>query len=275
MRQQVGGVIAVIGLANRFQDMTRESDQISSENAGPPEAVPRAEQEAIQWVVRIASGEAVAADRVALAAWRAQSPEHEAALAMAHSLWLGVGQALPARKKARARPPRRQWAPLALAASLLMVVLLGYQSFNHWRGNGGDTEGLRSAAQMGADHAQPNRVMVVEVDGTEGRCRLTLGSGEGYFDVTPNPDRSIGGDAGETRVRMYDTAFSVKPEAAGVLVMITGGRVEVNDGNVAHVLTVGQQLRCRGGHDQAVIPAGPDVDGSMAATTLPGLSGPA
>ena len=275
MRQQVGGVIAVIGLANRFQDMTRESDQFSSENAGPPEAVSRAEQEAIQWVVRMASGEAVEADRVALAAWRAQSPEHEAALAMAHSLWLGVGQALPARNKARARPPRLQWAPLALAASLLMVVLLGYQSFNHWRGNGGDTEGMRSAAQIGADHAEPNRVMVVEVDGTEGRCRLVLGSGEGYFDVTPNPDRSVGGDDGETRVRMYDTAFSVKPEAAGVLVMITGGRVEVNDGNVAHVLTAGQQLRCRGGHEQAVIPAGPDVGGSIASTALPALVGPA
>ena len=65
------------------------------------------EREAIQWVVRLTSGETKPADRVAFRRWKAQSPQHAAALNHALNLWLGVGRALPAPRQPTAAPPRR------------------------------------------------------------------------------------------------------------------------------------------------------------------------
>jgi transmembrane sensor len=220
------------GLSNVFQDMTQESPD-KSNPAGRPEALPSIEREAIEWLVRLSSGEAGPAERNAFAQWRARSPEHEAALAMARRLWLSLGQALPARHRVRPRP---RWTQLALAASLLLVLGLGYQVFHGRNGQAGGTRPL-------------------EVADAGGRCRLTLGGGDAYFDVTPNP-RLVDADAEETEVRVSDAAFSVRPERSGVVVTVTGGRVEVADGNAERVLAAGQQLLCRASH-QAEAPSGP------------------
>jgi len=253
--------------------MTQESSgQFSPGDAGQPEAVSRAEQEAIEWVVRMTSGEATQDDRAAFAQWRCRSPEHEAAAAMARKLWLGVGQALPARRKMRAR---QHWPLLALAASLLLVVGLGYRTFHAGpdaAAGGRSSVALNDSAHVQSDSGvQPGGGMTVEVGDAQGRCRLMLGRDEAYFDVTPNPDRPVAGEAGETQVRMLDTVFSVRPEASGVLVTVTGGRVEVNDGKVARVFTAGQQLRCRADRHQAFLQADPDPDRLTVYTALPGL----
>lgn len=195
----------------------------------------QAEREAIHWLVRLTSGDAGAAERAAFAQWRAAAAEHEAALKMARRLWLGLGQALPRRRPRRAPP---QWPLLALAASLLVIIGLGWQVVR--------LQGQRGAAAPVALAAAP-----LEVNVAAGRCRLVLGDGEAYFDVTPNPDRPVAGPAEETQVRMYDTAFSVRPETAGVLVTVTGGRIGVSVGNAEQVLTAGQQLRCRAGQEPA------------------------
>jgi len=248
--------------------MTRESSgQFRPEDADQPEAVPRAEREAIQWLVRMTSGEATPDERAAFAQWRSFSAEHEAALALARKLWFGLGRALPARSKAA---PRRHWPLLALAASLLAVMGLSYQSLFR-AGPGAAVAGPGSVALNGAARVEAAGGMAVEVGDAQGRCRLMLGRDEAYFDVTPNPERPVAGEAGETQVRMLDTVFSVRPEASGVLVTVTGGRVEVNDGKVARVFTAGQQLRCRADRHQALIPADPGPDGLTVYTALPGL----
>lgn len=212
--------------------MTSSSSDQTSAGSAAAAALPRAEHEAIQWVVRLTSGEAGADERAAFARWRAASAEHEAALRMARRLWLGLGPALPP----AAAPARRrtQWPLLALAASLLVIIGLSVQVLRLQRGQGAATAGQAAAAPL-------------EVNVAAGRCRLVLGDGEAFFDVTPNPDRLAGGPAEDTQVRMYDTAFSVRPEPAGVLVTVTGGRIGVSVGNAERVLTAGQQLRCRSG----------------------------
>jgi len=65
------------------------------------------EREAIQWVVRLTSGETNPADRAAFRRWKAQNPQHAAALHHALNLWLGVGRALHASRKPAAAPLRR------------------------------------------------------------------------------------------------------------------------------------------------------------------------
>ncbi len=215
------------------------SGQSTAGNTDEAEAAARAGLEAIQWVVRMTSGEATEADQAAFAQWRSRSPAHEAELELAYKLWLGTGPAFSARTKARAR---RRRSVLALAASVLAVVL-GYQAFQTWRG---DEAGRRSDIALGGGtQVKPGGAAVLDLDDSQGHCRLLLGRGEAYFDVTPNPERPVAGAMEETHVRMLDAAFSIRPYAAGVLVTVTGGRIEVNNGKAAQVLTSGQQLRCR------------------------------
>lgn len=237
--------------------MTRESSgQSSPENAGLPEAVSRVEHEAIQWVVRMTSGEATAAERAAFRAWRAQTPEHEAALAAARRLWLGVGDALPA----RAKPPApAHWRLLALAASLLVVAVLGYRTFGLWGDEAAGAADPRGGVAASETSPAPAEDVPVVAGDAAGGCRLVLGSGEASFDVMPNPDGPLGRSAGETQVHVSDTAFSLRPEAAGVLVTVTVGRVEVNDRGAERVLGVGQQLRCRAARHEAVFRVDPDA----------------
>jgi transmembrane sensor len=249
--------------------MTQQpSDPSGLDDAGPANGVSRTEREAIEWVVRMTSGEVTDEDRAAFAAWRSRGAAQEAALAAARKLWIGLGPALPARAKVPARPQRPL---LALAASLLVVAGLGVQALHSWR-----EDGRRGSVALGdADHSASGSRMAVEAGDAEGRCRLVLGRGEASFDVTPNPNQLAAGDAGETQVRVLDTAFSLKPEAADVLVTITGGRVEVNDGRVARILTAGEQLRCRADRHQADIDPGAAAGGltAYAAPASPGRAG--
>jgi transmembrane sensor len=227
------------------------SGQPTTGNIGEPEAAARAELEAVQWVVRMSSGEATEADRAAFAQWRSRSPGNEAELALAYKLWLGTGLAFSARAKTRTR---RRRSLLALAASVLVVVL-GYQALQSWRG---DEAGRRSDLALGGGtQLKPGAAAVLDLDDAAGHCRLLLGRGEAYFDVTPNPDRPVAGAAAETQVRMLDAAFSIRPYAAGVLVTVTGGRIEVNNGKAAQVLTSGQQLRCRAVRHETALRAAP------------------
>ncbi|HZR35495.1 MAG TPA: DUF4880 domain-containing protein [Nevskia sp.] len=194
---------------------------------GFPKGISRPELEAMRWVVRMNSGEASPADQAEFAEWWARAPENRTALASAYRLWLATGPALRAAGKAPARSSHRPL--LALAAALLLLVFLGYGSFGRHEASGG----------------------VAQLADAGGYCRLLLGGEGDAFDVTPDPGQRVGADAGETRVRMLDAAFSLKPYAAGVLVTVTGGRVAYQDGQGLHLIAAGQQMRCNAAHPAA------------------------
>lgn len=201
--------------------MTRDLTQMPDAGGwGFPQGISRAELEAMRWVVRLNSGEASLAEQAEFAEWCARAPENRAALASASRLWLATGPALRAVGRAPARPSH--WPLLALAASLLLLVFLGYGAFSPRGAEGG----------------------VAQLADAGGYCRLLLGEGRAAFDVTPDPSRPAGADAGETRVRVMDAAFSMRPSAAGVLVTVTGGRVGYQDGKGLHLVAAGQQMRC-------------------------------
>jgi len=197
------------------RDLTQKRDAWGAEM---PDGVSRSELEALRWVVRMNSGEAGEAEQAALADWCARAAENRSALASACRLWLASGPALRAVRRA---PARRQWPLLALAASLLLLVSLGYRALT-----------LREPA--GA---------VTQLADAGGYCRLLLGDGDASFDVTPDPARA-GANAGETHVRVTGAAFSLKPYAAGVLVTVTDGRVEYKDGGGLHLIPAGRPMRC-------------------------------
>lgn len=200
------------------------TDNLDADEAAIPEGISRPEYEAMQWVVRMNAGDVGLAEQTEFGQWCERSAENRAALAAAYQLWLDTGPALRAAAPRRAAA-RRLWPALALAASLLVLVTLGARTL--------------------LDRHQPAGA-ITELADAGGYCRLLLGDGAASFDVTPNPELK-GADAEETQVRIMDAAFSLKPYARGVLVTVTGGQVQYNDGKDVRVFSAGQRLSCNAG----------------------------
>ena len=82
------------------------------------------QREALAWVVRLNSGTATTDDAAALALWRAQSPEHEAAFGDAVRLWRTLGEAtrelLGKASRSPVAPLERRWRRLALSRRSLV-----------------------------------------------------------------------------------------------------------------------------------------------------------
>jgi transmembrane sensor len=215
------------------------------------------EAEAVGWVVRLTSGEASAADRAAFEVWRAQSPAHEAALAEARKLWLGLGDILPAPvvaapaaalRVAPARAARRRSglaAGAAVSAAIALAAATGFQYFSNWQHDYVSAAGQRRVVAL----ADGTRVQLgsgsaidVELSSTARRVRLVRG--EAYFDVVHDAERPFVVDAGKAAVRDIGTAFSVRLDGDdGVMVVVERGVVEVTASAAAVRLTPNQRLR--------------------------------
>jgi len=109
-----------------------QAPSATEEPAGPAPArtVSAAERDALQWVVRLTSGETTPADRLAFRNWRVRSPKHAAALQSALGLWLGVARGLPARPL-RVTASARHWPLLVVAAAALLLILIGINTYEY------------------------------------------------------------------------------------------------------------------------------------------------
>ncbi len=132
------------------------------------------------------------------------------------------------------RRRRRQRTAVAVAAVLLMGSVL-------WRPWDRTTEPavantiardakvLRPAQRTLPDgtHVELNAGAEIEVDFSGPLRRVVLRRGEGHFQVAKDPLRPFVVSAGEIEVRAVGTAFAVDRAARGVEVLVTEGRVAV------------------------------------------------
>jgi transmembrane sensor len=122
-----------------------DDNEISATCAAGEETGRETDTQAMAWVMRIASGEATAADAAALQRWRDQSPANHQAFAQAKLLWEVLGPAareLELKQAAVVRVPRARSRPTlgrrafiggALAASAAGVTYVGSQPpFRFW-----------------------------------------------------------------------------------------------------------------------------------------------
>ncbi|MEI9995040.1 MAG: FecR family protein [Rhizomicrobium sp.] len=190
------------------------------------------DEQAIAWLVRLTSGETVAEDHAAFARWRALSRDHEAALARARQLWVGLGNAWV--EPVQAPPLRRtaMHAYFATAACLVLAVALIFQYRQDWRHDYVTAAGQRESFTL-ADGSR------VELDGgsaldvrfADGARKVVLARGEAFFDVVHDPRRPFTVIAGAGVIRDVGTAFGVRLEdQERVTVTVARGSVEVNDG---------------------------------------------
>jgi transmembrane sensor len=202
------------------------------------------EQAAAEWLMRRDRG--LTSDQsAAFEHWRSADVRHAAEYSRIAGNWrqldaLTSVSSLAAEtdaivQRARLRRKRQrtiQWGfgALAAAAVLMFVFVIGS------RGPALTEPSYQVIASSSRSQTLPdgsvallNGTSRIQIEFTTAERRVRLLEGEALFTVAKNPDRPFLVTAGTITVRAVGTAFNVKLAAASVEVLVTEGKVRVND----------------------------------------------
>ncbi|MEM6834033.1 MAG: FecR domain-containing protein [Sphingomonadales bacterium] len=209
---------------------------MTPENTLHPENAVR--EEAMRWYVLAKDGDLSAQSQTALKRWLAQDESHLAAYEQVGILWSQL-QSLPSQSAATHPPrsaPARRWrravkavAGAAIAASIAAAVIVFLPS---------------TAVEMEVAETALGEIKTVKLPdnsavtlGAKSRLmfdfsgqtrRVTLASGEAYFDVTSDAARPFVVAAGPAQVRVVGTEFAVKKAGANAEIAVAEGSVDVS-----------------------------------------------
>jgi transmembrane sensor len=231
-------------------------------------------QRASDWLVRRELPNWTAADEAALNAWLDSSTAHRVAYLRLQAGWIAMDRlkalgagfprgAVPAPEQLEPGAPgwcqREERAPgvraddrsarlrstlkIALAAGIAAIGVAGYLGWDHSRG-------LRYSTPVGVTAAVPlsdgstitlNTDSAIRLVVSESERKVELQQGEAYFDVRPDPARPFVVRAGDKRIVVLGTKFSVRRERDDVRIVVTEGKVRAD----GVVLTVGDVAETR------------------------------
>jgi transmembrane sensor len=215
--------------------------------------------EAIDWIVRLGSGDASDAERAAFADWCARSPAHAAAAheatAILHDLGnvgaaedhrlIGEALRMPA-TAAKARLINRRMALTGGVAAACVAGLVGSGVFgpaSRMLADYGTGVGERRLIALAdGSNVWLNTASALSVDLSGPERRLTLHAGEALFAVARDRHRPFIVQAGTGEARAIGTVYSVRRRGEVSDVAVREGIVEVRSGSDATRLTAGQQL---------------------------------
>lgn len=217
------------------------------------------EYEAQQWLVRLTSGHATAADAQALTEWCARSPLHARAFAEANLLWDRLGKVAQRpgvasgseRLVAPRRLPSRRWfLGGAMAASLAgagyLVVRPPLQLWPSPREFAADyrtrTAERRSIAVSDGVTIELNTRSSLNVLGDAGAGRVELVSGEAAISVSTRDHAGVSIDAGGGLVRASDANFNLRCEAGRSVVTCHRGALAITYAGRSADLGAGRQI---------------------------------
>lgn len=220
----------------------------------------RIEDTAAEWLARRDSEDWSPADESALQSWMSASVAHEVAFLRLEAAWEEAQRlkALGAGTPAGVVPPPGQWhvSPLfdsrapaadrepdppavrwyrrrfvAAAALLLVAGATLFFSAPWWGGQGYTTPvgGLASIPLRDGSNVMLNTHSRIRVDLTPQVRRIELEEGEAFFEVAKDPKRPFTVVSGDKRVVAVGTKFSVRRDADGLQVVVTEGKVRVED----------------------------------------------
>ncbi len=222
-----------------------------------PETAPAALQ-AAEWLIKRDRG-LTATEQDDFFQWLAADPHHGECFARQQRTWKDFNRLAQWRPEHSAEPnpdllarsdgSARRWLawtlPLAAAAGLIVSLLVNRSP-----------EAAPSAPMEVVAHVYERRVLAdgsvidlkagsqVEVAYQPAERRVRLVHGEASFTVAKNPERPFIVRAGGIDVRAVGTAFNVRLDAKSVEVLVTEGRVRVDDvargGSVLAVATPGE-----------------------------------
>lgn len=209
------------------------------------------EAEASIWLIRRDSSEWSDEDQAGFDAWLEQSTLHQVAFLRLELGWeeaqrlkaLGagiegneppapgqwnLGPYFEAPRSRAVRSPRPRWI-LATAASLLLVVMAAWlfvPAGNAYQTAMGVTTSVHTADGSKIMLNSDSRIRIALTD-TERRVELS--QGEVFVEVAHDPSRPFVVTVGARRVVAVGTRFSVRREGDGVQVVVTEGKVRVED----------------------------------------------
>lgn len=256
----------------------------------PPDNNETLEDEALVWLARMTSGEFGLAQERELERWLAQGENRRRALAEAFDLWQALGRLqdskviaryldkndeagadsknLPATLKAGPKQPKpagkkrtSQWAPLAVAACLIVLVgwLNPYAGIQPWLADYRTAIGARETVKL-ADGSRIylNSGSALNTRYTPETRRVELISGEAEFVVGKNPGRPFIVTAGGHEIKALGTEFIVRKQSREISVTVVESAVQVEQPDYpfgAVVLHPGEQVRAAAGQRPgAVVP---------------------
>lgn len=206
---------------------------------------------AIDWLVRLKSGQATSDDHAAFAAWRGQSLEHELAAREAEAVWHGVGVAgdrarTLERKERRAKVTRRAVLGGGTLAVAGFVVAgsgaIGPRLFaEHVTGVGEQrTVGLADGSSVFL-----NASSAFSVKFSTHERRLSLLEGQATFTVAHDTARPFIVEAGDGQTRAVGTVFDIDIRDGAVVVTVVEGVVAITTDQASDpvVARVDQRVR--------------------------------
>ncbi len=188
--------------------------------------------QAIDWVLRLKSGQATGADRQQAEEWRNRSPAHQNAYLEAEQLWQDMGLALQAKQNRQnpqqsaitSSPPNRlsQWHYGLTAAMLLLAVALPFSQYpDRWLSDYSTTIGEQKNITL----ADGSRILLntgtaIDIDFQPNGRRITLRHGQALFTVAADPKRPFEVATETALTKALGTVFEVKDEGQDTRVTV-------------------------------------------------------
>jgi len=169
--------------------------------------------------------------------WLAADPRHAALFNEFDGTWelLGrVGESTPmVVPNAPSSPERRPFVQLGIAVAAAVALVFTY--FSWWRPAHYSGEISTAVGAIRTLHLPDGSVVVINTDSTVVTAftpkerRITLKHGEAHFAVAKNAERPFIVEARGIAIRAVGTAFKVHLEDKAVEVLVTEGKVRVDD----------------------------------------------
>lgn len=224
-----------------MQDPNHRNDNVAPAPGGHDAHGQPHMDDALDWFTRLQSGGAAASDREAFAAWFEADPAHAKAYQRIEAMWTAPAFKSALTRRAAAGPDimnptpgrRSAWARKAATVAAAFVVvfvsaLKGPDLVIALQADAVAGIGERSVSELADGSVMTlNTASAAEIEFTDDLRRVRLLKGEAYFDVTPNTARPFEVVAGEARVRVVGTAFTVRRAGEDVRVTVAKGRVAV------------------------------------------------
>lgn len=212
------------------------------------------EAEAAAWLARQDGAGWSALRQQELDAWLDADTRHRVAYLRLRAAWKEA-DALAGEAPGRARKPATlpRFSPWRIAAGVVLAVALGAQLV--WMTG-------RQDVQHYATRVGESRIVALD-DGSrimlntdsqlravaDGGRKVWLERGEAYFDVAHDPARPFIVEAGDSRVTVLGTRFTVRRTGDGVRVLVAQGRVRVASGGASVELAPNEEALA---HDDTI-----------------------
>jgi transmembrane sensor len=134
----------------------------------------------------------------------------------------------------RAKPLGFRQRKLALSAAAALLLAVGCGLYLAFAPNGEryatPVGGLASVPMPDGSNVTLNTDSQIRIALTDTERRVELGHGEAFFEVSKDPKRPFVVRAGDKRVIAVGTKFSVRREGDDIEIVVTEGKVRVEDG---------------------------------------------